>query len=200
MKKEQNSEKDLQLVEAHLSGDKKAFDLIFKRHKKGLYFFLLRKIKNPVIAEDLVMESFVKVFENLDKFNNQGSAFSTWLYRVAHNHMLDYIRREKKKGDITCSFDDLSTESDEGHTEFQPKDTNKNPEEDMIKNERIVFARNLIDSIKSDFNREVIDMRYIQELSYEEIAENMNKSVGTIKSAIFRAKEEMQRKVVERGS
>ena len=142
---------------------------------------ILKIVKTPQDAEDLLIVSFAKAFDNLDKYTPQ-YAFSTWLYKIASNTCIDFLR---KKSIQQVSMDDESiiTES----MLYSSEDT---PEQNMIRSQRILLLQQAVGKLDPAF-RQVIELRYFGERSYEEIAQALNIPIGTVKVQIYRAKKQL---------
>jgi RNA polymerase sigma-70 factor (ECF subfamily) len=173
-----------------------AFNEIFKIHK----VFVLNKLMlavnlNAMIAEDLLMEVFTKVYININKYNPSQGALSTWIGKITINHLIDYKRTHKG---TTLSLDQLETEdkNDDGnehYTYHQTVDQSNSSFEILVKKEQAATLKKAIELIKNDAMREIIIMRIYSEASYEEIADKLNIPIGSVKAYINRAKSEMSK-------
>ena len=141
-------------------------------------------IKNNDDAEDLTIEAFSKAFKNLHKFKKEFT-FSTWLFRIATNNTIDFIR--KKKLYTTSIHTSLKDEAGQ-NIELDIKDTNLDPNEITIKNEKITIVRQLVNKLPKKYQN-LVKLRYFEELSYKEIAKKTNSPLGTIKAQLFRARD-----------
>lgn len=184
-----NAEKDIQLVYAHRAGDKRAFTQLFNRYQSALEYRFRRSGCDIETAKDLVMIAFGKASRALPTFDEKEGAFSTWLFRIASNGYIDHLRKNTNYS--VANIDDLASETEEGSFEFQIDSGTENPQAIMEREQRAVFAHKLIASISNDLTRKMVEMRYIDELSYEEIAELVDSPVGTVKGTLFRAREAM---------
>ena len=165
-----------------VKGDEKAYSELTQKYQKPLYFHVCKMIRNPDFAEDLVQDIFLKAFKSLKNYKND-YAFSTWLYRIATNHTIDYLRK-KKLETLSIHADD----SDDTHATIQLADEDSFTDEPMIRRERKNKVHEAIDQLPEKY-REVILKRHIEEKSYQEIAEEMDIPLGTVKAHIFRARE-----------
>ena len=165
-----------------VKGDEKAYSELTQKYQKPLYFHVRKMIRNPDFAEDLVQDIFLKAFKSLKNYKND-YAFSTWLYRIATNHTIDYLRK-KKLETLSIHADD----SDDTHATIQLEDEDSFTDEPMIRRERKNKVHEAIDQLPEKY-REVILKRHIEEKSYQEIAEEMDIPLGTVKAHIFRARE-----------
>ena len=165
-----------------VKGDEKAYSELTQKYQKPLYFHVRKMIRNSDFAEDLVQDIFLKAFKSLKNYKND-YAFSTWLYRIATNHTIDYLRK-KKLETLSIHADD----SDDTHATIQLADEDSFTDEPMIRRERKNKVHEAIGQLPEKY-REVILKRHIQEKSYQEIAEEMDIPLGTVKAHIFRARE-----------
>lgn len=177
-----NAKNDFNLVIKAKEGDQKAYADLMHRYKDSIYFMALKMVNNKEDAMDLTVETFAKAFEKLDKYQPE-FAFSTWLFRVGTNNCIDFIRKKKlNTQSINGMVDD---EGDE--RPLQIKSDTLNPEEASMKKEQTQTLKVLIDSLPSRY-RNLIVLRYFDELSYEEIAEQLDLPLGTVKAQLFRAR------------
>lgn len=179
------SVKDLNLIaHAYLKNDERAFAELMGRHRKSLYHTMLKMIKNTDDAEDLTLEAFAKAFRSLDKFKKEFT-FSTWLFRIASNNAIDFIRKKKLDTlSITSAYTDESGE-DVG---LDIKDESLDPQEEAIKSQKTEIMLNFVGKLPPKYQR-LVDLRFFQELSYEEISEKISIPLGTVKAQLHRAKE-----------
>jgi len=141
-------------------------------------------VNNRDDADDLTIEAFGKAFKNLHQYTPD-YAFSTWLFKIATNNCIDFIRRKRK---MTFSID-KGFENDEGQeTTLELKSGTLDPEENMIKKQKAVLMRDIVEKLKPRYKR-LVELRYFQERSYEEIATELQLPLGTVKAQLFRARE-----------
>lgn len=177
-------EEDLHWVSQVLSGDKQAYAHIIHKYKNPLYATILRMTRNPQDAQDLVQEAFIKIYHQLDKYEQKGS-FSSWLYRVAINHCMDEFRKK--------SYKVKSEEINELHA------INSNhPEIVFLKKEKQRQLERLIATLPEE-ERLIILLRYVNELSYSEISESLGLSLSSVRNKLHRAKKKMREQVSEEG-
>lgn len=175
---------DLDLVDRAKKGDQAAFNKLMSRYRESIFFMVLKMVHNRDDAEDLTMEAFGKAFNNLHNYSAD-FAFSTWLFKIATNNCIDHIRKKRLQ---TTSLEQTST-SDEGEvTPIAVKDHNPDPEESMMKEQRAEKIRSAIEQLSPKY-RALIELRYLDELAYEEIAEKLDIPLGTVKAQLFRAKD-----------
>lgn len=176
---------DYKLVKKALEeGDQKAYAELMGRYRDSVYFMLLKMVNNKDDAEDLTVEAFGKAFKRLGQYT-PNFAFSTWLFRIATNNCIDFIRRKRKN---TYSLDRPLQDDEGGEMMIDIKAETLDPEEHIMKKQKIVLLRELVDKLKPRY-RTLIEMRYFQELSYEEIASELDLPLGTVKAQLFRARE-----------
>jgi RNA polymerase sigma factor (sigma-70 family) len=175
---------DFKLVQLAVKGDQKAYAELMQRYKDSIYFMLLKMVNNRDDADDLTIEAFGKAFKNLHQYTPD-FAFSTWLFKIATNNCIDFIRRKRK---FTFSID-KNMENDSGQEmQFEIKSPLLDPEEKMIKKQKALLMRDVVEKLKPRYKR-LVELRYFQERSYEEIAEELQLPLGTVKAQLFRARE-----------
>jgi len=178
--------RDYKLVQRAIDdGDQKAYADLMKNYRDSLYFMLLKMTNNPHDAEDLTIEAFGKAFKKLHQYTPD-YAFSTWLFKIASNNCIDFIRKKKK---YTFSID-ANYDDDETGTELAGKIPAEilDPEEELVKQQKIKLMREVVERLKPHY-RTLIELRYFKEFSYDEIAEELNLPLGTVKAQLFRARE-----------
>jgi RNA polymerase sigma-70 factor (ECF subfamily) len=165
-------------------GDPKAFKALLARYQKSVYYLILKMVHSPDDAEDLTQEAFIKAFSSIDKFDNK-YAFSTWLFRIATNTAIDFLRKQKIK---VYSIDAPFNAEEGNFPAFHIEDTAISPQEQIFKKERGKILNQAILQLPSKYQN-LIELRYFQELSYEEIAKKLDVPLGTVKAQLFRARE-----------
>jgi len=178
-----SSLEDDELVQSAVNGDQKAFQKLVSKYQKPLYFHVLKMVKVHEQVEDLIQEAFVKAFNNLPTYNTD-YAFSTWLYRITTNHTIDYLRKKKLK---TTSIDE-PVRTREGEMSVELEDHSAQADRNIIRSQRQKIIRKAIADLPEKY-RVVIEMRHLEELSYQEISDDLNLPLGTVKAHIFRARE-----------
>lgn len=166
------------------NGDQKAYAELMTRYKDSIYFMLLKMVNNRDDAEDLTIEAFGKAFKNLRQYTPD-YAFSTWLFKIATNNCIDFIRK-KRKNTFSIDKNFENSEGDEMTVDF--KSELLDPEEKMMKKQKIKLMHEIVEKLKPRY-RKLIELRYFQELSYEEIAEELQLPLGTVKAQLFRARD-----------
>ena len=178
---------DFKLVDKALqTNDEYAYITLMQRYKRPVYFIILKMVRNVDDAEDLTMEAFAKAFENLHRYKKDYT-FSTWLFRIATNNAIDFMRKKKL---ATLSLDTGHKDGEGESTSMNIKDNNLNPHEEVIKSQKIAFVREFVTKLPPKYQR-LIKLRFFQERSYEEIASTLNIPLGTVKAQLYRAREFM---------
>lgn len=172
---------DLLLVELAKNGNEKAFSNLLNRYRDSIYFMLLKMVNNSSDAEDLTIEAFGKAFRNLDLFTPE-FAFSTWLFKIATNNCIDFIRKKRVS---PTPFDPFQDDLDNLTVNIQSD--LPDPEEMLINDQKIAVLRAIVNQLKPRY-RNLIELRYYKEYSYEEIASELKLPIGTVKAQLFRAK------------
>ena len=176
---------DFKLVQLALSkGDQKAYAELLQRYRESVYYMMLKMVNNKDDADDLTIEAFGRAFKKLDQYT-PNYAFSTWLFKIASNNAIDFLR--KKKLNNTISMDTRNENSDYDASNLV-RSTHLNPEEFYIKKQKVEMVRAVIDKLKPKY-KELVELFYFQELSHEEISEKLNLPIGTIKAQLFRARD-----------
>ena len=173
---------DFRLVQLAREGDQKAYAELLGRYRDAIYYMLLKMVNNPIDAEDLTIEAFSKAFKNIEQYT-PNFAFSTWLFKIASNNCIDFIR--KKRGSYV-SIDQGQEEQDTISNAIQA--STLDPEENLIKQQKVILTRTIVTKLKPRYRR-LIEFRYFKEYSYEEIAEELDLPIGTVKAQLFRARE-----------
>lgn len=179
--------KDFKLIDhAVRDGDEQAFAELMERYKRPVYHMVLKMVRNIDDAEDLTIEAFAKAFKNLHKFKKDYT-FSTWLFRIATNNAIDFIRKKKLDTfSLNTSFTDDGGES----VNIDVQDSNLNPQEETIKGQKIELVQMFVTKLPPKYQR-LVRLRYFDELSYEEIAKTLEAPLGTVKAQLHRARELM---------
>jgi len=177
------SEEISQLIARALQDDQKAYSDIVARYREQIYHFIFRMVKDSAQADDLTQETFIKAFRALASFNSN-YAFTTWLYKIAANNCIDFFRKRKL---ATTSLDTpIQAKDGELHRDFPASD--QGPESELISREKTSQIERAIDSLPAKYKRAIL-LRHKEDKSYEEIAEELEIPLGTVKVRIFRARE-----------
>lgn len=174
---------DTELVSAAQRGDQGAFAALVERHQAMAYSLALRMTGNPDDAADVTQEAFLNVWRGLGSFQGQ-SSFSTWLYRLTSNACIDFLRRENRRRAFSMTVTD---EDEEENREAEIPDERWSPERELDRDETHRAIRAGLDSLSPE-HREVLVLRELEGLSYQEIAQALELEEGTVKSRIARAR------------
>ena len=162
---------DQELVKNYINGDNSSFEVLLNRHKNRVFAFIMSKIKNKDLSEDIFQDTYVKVVNSLQKgkYNEEGK-FLPWVMRIAHNLVIDHFRKQNKMQMIRSNndFDIFDV----------IKDSKINADEKLIKDQIFSDLNSLIDKLPYD-QKEVLKMRYYEELSFKKIAEHFDISINT---------------------
>lgn len=163
---------DEQLVRKYIDGNNKAFDTLLHRHKSRLYSYIIRIVKNKDLAEDIFQETFVKIIMTLRQGRYiESGKFSAWLSRIAHNLIIDHFRQEKAENNMSSDDEDTNL--------LNRRDLCEENIEDIMVNDQIkADVRRIIDALP-DPQKEVLVMRYYNDMSFREIAETTGVSINT---------------------
>ncbi len=171
------------VIRARDKGDEQAYAELLKQYRDPIYYMLLKMTNSPVDADDLTIEAFGKAFKALPQYT-PNFAFSTWLFRIATNNCIDFIRKQRA---VHVSMDNVYHNKDGDEYSVDLPSESLDPEEKIIQKQNRVMIRNIVSKLKPDY-RSLIELRYFSELSYEEIASELDLPLGTVKARLFRAK------------
>ncbi len=177
------------MIESALGGNQGAYKELMERHRSAIYHIVLKIVRDREAVEDLVQETFMKAFASLATYRSEYK-FSTWLYRIAANAAIDYLRKKRLK---TLSLDAPVHGSDDMGSIDIP-DYSYSPEKEIEEREKRISINDAIDSLPEKY-RLVIVYRHKDDKSYEEIAEALDIPIGTVKARIFRARELLKKKL-----
>ncbi|HXF99575.1 MAG TPA: sigma-70 family RNA polymerase sigma factor, partial [Bacteroidota bacterium] len=183
---------DSRLIQAALRGDDSAYERLMNKYHDAIYNFIYRMVRDKQQVEDLTQEAFIKAFSSLASFNEE-YAFSTWLYKIATNNSIDYIRKKKLQ---TFSIDKRIESSDSDYS-FELPDESYETDREMISDQRAAMLSEAIKKLPEKYRR-VIHLRHVEERSYEEIAEILKLPIGTVKAHIFRAREMLYKRLKDK--
>ncbi|MCK9399559.1 MAG: sigma-70 family RNA polymerase sigma factor [Bacteroidales bacterium] len=180
------AQRDCELVKAALErGEQNAYAELMRNYRDSLHFMMLKMTNNLQDADDLTIEAFGKAFKNLRQYAPE-YAFSTWLFKIASNNCIDFIRKRKMNESVSINLSDPSETGDD-LADILPA-TSRTPEEDIIRQQKIEALRDIVNRLKPHYKK-LIELRYYEELSYEEISLEMDLPIGTVKAQLFRARE-----------
>ena len=178
-------EQEAEVIRRVQKGDGNAFEALVTAYEKNVYNLALRMTGNAQDAEDMSQEAFLKAYNSLDSFRGE-SKFSVWLYRIVSNLCLDFLRRQKRR-----PASSLSVEDDEGEeTQLDIPDVSQSPEELLERRLTREAVRQGLAQLPTE-QRQILLLREIQGLSYEEIGQALSLEPGTVKSRIFRARKRL---------
>ena len=165
--------------------DQQAYAELMRLYRDSIYYMLMRMVKNKDDAEDLTLMTFGKAFRYLDKYTPQ-YAFSTWLYRIALNNSIDFLRM---KNNMPQYFEeDLYTSNMTSIVDQSEDNLQRTPEDEVIDKQRLQLLRAAVAELPDRY-RKVIELRYYEDLAYEEIAERLGLTLSNVKIQILRAKQ-----------
>jgi RNA polymerase sigma-70 factor (ECF subfamily) len=177
---------DFRLIDMAVGGDDQAYAKLLQRYKRPVYHMILKMVRNVDDAEDLTIESFAKAFRSLAKFKKDFT-FSTWLFRIATNNSIDFIRKKKLN---TLSIENTYTDDDGQSVSIDVEDINLNPQDIAIKTQKEEIIQVFVNMLPAKYQK-LVRLRYFHELSYEEIAKELDAPLGTVKAQLHRARELM---------
>lgn len=178
------AQRDYQLVlAAREKGDQRAYADLMRFYREPVYLMLLRMTHNPTDADDLTIETFGKAFCQLHSYTPQNT-FATWLFAIASNNGIDFIRKRRL---ATVPLADFSVSNGDDTYEYPMPSPDANPEEALISQQRGTLLRDVVSQLKPRY-RTIVQLRYFEELSYEEIAQRLHIPLGTVKIQLRRAR------------
>tara|TARA_B100000524_G_C23648061_1_gene369182 strand:+ start:1207 stop:1824 length:618 start_codon:yes stop_codon:yes gene_type:complete len=181
----EKAQKDYELViRATKKKDQQAFAELMDKYKDSIYYMLLKMVNNNDDAEDLTLEAFGKAFNRLHQYT-PNFAFSTWLFKIATNNCIDFLRKKKKN---VMSIDNRIPNNDGDDFMFEIKSEGMTPEQLAMNDQKIQLMRQYVKKLKPRYEI-LVEMRYFKEMSYDEISDELNLPLGTVKAQLFRARE-----------
>lgn len=176
---------DWELVQRACDGDEEAFRVLHDKYRSKIYYLVLKIVNNPTDAEDVTIEAFGKAFKNINQYVPR-YAFSSWLFKIATNNSIDFCRRKRL----------LQKDYDDGVAETSSKEatlvaSGLDPEQQFIREQNIERLRQLVKLLRPQYQR-LVQLRYFDELSYEEISVELALPMGTVKAQLFRARNMLQ--------
>lgn len=187
-------EQEAAIVRKVLGGDANAFETLVLEYEKNVYNIALRMTGNSEDAADMTQEAFIKASNSLQSFRGD-SKFSVWLYRIVSNVCLDFLRSKNRRPTVS-----LSVEDDDGEdAQLDVADESQSPELLLDRKLTRDSVRRGLDSLPPDY-RQILLLREIQGLSYDEIAQALSLEVGTVKSRIFRARKRLCTFLIDDGN
>ena len=181
----EKAQKDYELViRATKKKDQQAFAELMDKYKDSIYYMLLKMVNNNDDAEDLTLEAFGKAFNRLHQYT-PNFAFSTWLFKIATNNCIDFLRKKKKN---VMSVDNRIPNNDGDDFMFEIKSEGMTPEQLAMNDQKIQLMRQYVKKLKPRYEI-LVEMRYFKEMSYDENSDELNLPLGTVKAQLFRARE-----------
>ena len=181
------------LIRRAQRGDADAFEQLLLEHQKNVYNLCYRMAGNPDDAMDLSQETFLRAWRCLDQYQF-ASAFSTWLYRLCSNICIDFLRRRRRQQTVPLTFEDADGEEQT----YAVPDAQPLPEEQV----ELKLTREILQAAMTQLlpeHRAVLQLRVVNEMSYEQIADVLDIQIGTVKSRLSRARNQLK-KILERGN
>lgn len=175
---------DYEMVLKAIDGNQKAYATLMDRYRNSVYHMMYKMVGNREDADDLTLEAFGKAFNKLPSYAPR-YAFSTWLFKIAINNCIDYIRKKRLH---FLSIDDPIEHNSEHDFSNNLKANILDPEDTMIRRQRVKLMRDVLGELSLKY-RLMIELRFFEELSYDEIAKELDIPLGTVKAQLFRAKE-----------
>jgi len=182
---------DGELIDKAIGGREDGFEELVRRYQRPIIGYVYRMLNNYDASLDVTQEVFIKVYNSLERYSSEYK-FSTWLYRIAHNAAIDYMRRN------SAHTQSIEAENADGSYQLQIESPNPTPEQERERTELRQEIESVVKCLPTVY-RELILLRHSQDLSYDEIAEVTNLPLGTVKNRLFRAREMMREIFVERG-
>jgi RNA polymerase sigma-70 factor (ECF subfamily) len=182
---------DGELIETAIGGREDSFEELVRRYQRPITNYVYRMLSDYDASLDVTQEVFIKVYNSLARYSSDYK-FSTWLYRIAHNAAIDYMRRN------SVNPQSIETENADGSYQLQIESPRPTPEQERERSEWRTEIESVVKCLPTVY-RELIMLRHAQDLSYDEIAEITNLPLGTVKNRLFRAREMMREIFVERG-
>jgi len=175
-------EDDKGLIAKAQEGDSYSFDLLVKKYQKKIYFLAYRMVRNHDAADDVAQETFINAYSSIKSFK-LGYSFYTWLYRICMNLSINYLKRQK--------FVISESQFEEEVSPLEKETESEDPLSLLVQKEQERKIEQAIDSLPPKY-KTVFVLRVYEDLSYEEIAQALNISLGTVMSRLFRARERLQ--------
>ncbi|MBI3193291.1 MAG: sigma-70 family RNA polymerase sigma factor [Ignavibacteriae bacterium] len=180
---------DSELIHAAIKGNQEAYKRLMKKYYTSLTHLIYKLVHDKEEIEDLTQEAFIKAFASLKNFNEE-YAFSTWLFKIATNNAIDYLRKKK----LEAFSINKPLESEDSDYTFELPDSTYEPDKGIIGKQRSEFIEEAIQSLPDKYKK-VILLRHKEERDYAEIAKMLKLPIGTVKAHIFRAREILYKKL-----
>jgi RNA polymerase sigma-70 factor (ECF subfamily) len=186
-----NALRDGELVRSAIAGREAGFEELVRRYQRPIAAYVYRMVGDYDAALDLTQEVFIKVYNSLTRYRSEFK-FSTWIYKIAHNAAIDYLRRHTVREQALCSS------IDGARREISIESRRLTPEQESERRERRTEIESVVQLLPAAY-RELIALRHSHDLSYDEIAEVTGLPLGTVKNRLFRAREAMRDQLMQRG-
>jgi RNA polymerase sigma-70 factor (ECF subfamily) len=180
------AKRDFELIKLAKEGNQAAFAELLGHYRESLFYLLLKMVNSKEDAEDLTIETFEKAFRKIDTYKPT-YAFSTWLFRIATNHGIDFLRTSEKKL-MNVSIDEDFHSADEYQRQIIITEDSPNPEEKIVNIQKKNILKRIIQKLPVDYRR-ILVLRYFEEYSYGEISEKLELPLGTVKARLHRSRE-----------
>lgn len=184
---------DKELVARCRRGDERAARELVSRFERPVFSLVYRMVRDRALAEDLAQEAFVRTFNHLDRYDPTYK-FSSWLFKIAHNHTLDHLRKRELDTVSIQGAPDATTRDRQEATSITLESASERPDELLEAKRTGAAIEAAIDRLRPEY-RAAIVLRHLEDRSYEEIAEIMEIPLGTVKTYIHRARRELQEKL-----
>jgi RNA polymerase sigma-70 factor (ECF subfamily) len=176
-----NRNEERHLIQECQKGDQLAFERLYQKYSRDVYTMALRMTGSEEIAEEVTQEVFISIYKNIKRFQFQ-SAFTTWIYRIVMRRAADYFRKNRKhQGKLISLYDNNNQDQP-----MEIRDPTQNPAEEAVQREKANRIEQAILGLQ-DKQRDILILRYVNQLSYEEIAQILRCRIGTVKSRLNRA-------------
>jgi RNA polymerase sigma-70 factor (ECF subfamily) len=191
----ESAAEDERIIREVLSGNVNAFALLEKKYKRTVNFLIRKMVRNEEDVADLTQDTFVKAYNGLPRFQFEFQ-FSRWLYKIASNRSIDYLRRKRVQ---IYSLDQALTTRDGGEITMEPPDKGPVADDLLLAKERAHMLKEALETLPDKY-RIVIKMRHEEEMDYQEIADKLGHPLGTVKAHLFRARKLLYKKLIQLGS
>ena len=191
----ERAKNDWEYVCLAIDGSQRAYETLMNRYKGAIHQMMFKMVGNDEDAADLTQEAFTKAFRKLPSYEPV-YAFSTWLFKIATNNCIDHIRKKRL---VTLSIDETIREDSDQQFSYNIKSDAHDPEVTLVRQQRSVMLREMVSQLSTKY-RLMIEMRFYQELTYDEIATELQIPLGTVKAQLFRAKEMLHKQLANPGS
>ncbi|MEM6671658.1 MAG: sigma-70 family RNA polymerase sigma factor [Planctomycetota bacterium] len=186
---------DATLVQATLDGDSRSFEVLVERYQRRLFGLVRHYTRNAVEVEDIVQDTFLKAYSRLETFQSS-SAFYTWLYRIAVNTILDFMKRQGRSPVQAVEDPELVGRTETGASDATTERLSVRPDARLEREEIAAITRDVMDQLPEIF-RTVLVMRELEQMSYQDIADVLQISIGTVESRLFRARARFKQKLLQ---